>query len=155
MKKLAYIVGAILLVSLPLSQIHKPTQAAVQKDDYPTVWKEQTRSSLKDSWRMGNRECTSWVAWKTYQTYHYQVTAWEDAKDWPTYAKSRALTVDEIPEIHSAAVDTSYRPGHVMWVEKLNEDGTIHVSQYNADNQGNYSEADRGLSGLVFIHFRN
>ena len=46
--------------------------------------------------------------------------------------------------------------GHVMFVEQVNSDGSIVVSQYNAGENGTYSVATidaSQVSNLVFVHF--
>jgi surface antigen len=40
-----------------------------------------------------------------------------------------------------------------MYVESVNGDGTITVSQYNAALDGRYSVRTLSPGGLVFIHF--
>jgi surface antigen len=44
--------------------------------------------------------------------------------------------------------------GHAMYVESVNSDGSINISQYNASLNGTYSYVSgRTTSGLYFIHF--
>ena len=40
-----------------------------------------------------------------------------------------------------------------MYVEAVHGDGTISISQYNADWQGTYSTNRISVGNLVFIHF--
>ena len=65
--------------------------------------------------------------------------------------------LDESGEAHArvgdVAVSNSGTYGHVMYVEAVHGDGTITISQYNADWKGNYSEGRRSTRGLTFVHF--
>lgn len=150
MKKLI-ILAVIPLAFLLFTQTHHKTYVA---NDYPAVWKDLPKDSLSDSWSMGSRECTSWVAWKIFKTFNYGVTGWGNAQRWDDNAHTRGITVNQTPEIHAVLVDDSFYPGHVAWVEHINKDGTIHISQYNADSQGNYSEEDVSPNSFQFIHFK-
>lgn len=119
-------------------------------------WKNLPKDAVSDSWNQGNRECTSWVAWRAWQDLRYNVPRdWLWASNWPAAAAHVGLLVDNVPTVGSAAVDTSHYPGHIMWVEKINPDNTIHVSQYNAGEKGTYSETNynMNIAKLVFIHF--
>src|SRR2546430_13946734 len=41
-----------------------------------------------------------------------------------------------------------------MYVESINSDGTINISQYNADLAGHFSRVyNLSPNGLVFVHF--
>ena len=43
--------------------------------------------------------------------------------------------------------------GHVMYVESVNGDGTITVSDYNLEWDGAYRTYTRSSAGLTFIYF--
>jgi hypothetical protein len=43
--------------------------------------------------------------------------------------------------------------GHVMYVEAVNGDGTITVSDYNFDWDGLYRYYTRSASGLTYVYF--
>lgn len=70
------------------------------------------------------------------------------------------LYVDRVPEAHTIAIDTTGSYGHVMWVESVNEDGTINVSEYNVNwpsvgcRIGGFCSRDKvGTAKLHFLHF--
>lgn len=113
--------------------------------DYPSVWAEAPQNTLKDSWGAGNRECTSYVAYKIYKTHGLHVSGlWGDAKYWGDSAKSRGVPLTQTPAVGSVMwlPDVS-AAGHLMWVDKVEQKGIfyeIHVSGYNGDSKGNYQQ---------------
>jgi len=112
-------------------------------------------SSSPDPWGMYKRECVSYAAWKVASTGRY-MPYWGgrgNAKQWDDNARAEGIPVDTNPRVGDVAVSNSGTYGHVMYVEAVHGDGTITVSQYNANWDGNYSEARRATTGLVFIHF--
>ncbi len=121
---------------------------------YPGVYCNAPMDSIVDNWLMYNRECVSYAAWKVYVTHGYSPTGWGNANMWPGKARNAGLAVDGNPRVGDVAVWNVGYYGHVMYVESVNGDGTITVSQYNADWNGTYSTARVSASGLEFIHFK-
>ena len=120
---------------------------------YPGVWCNAPMDSIVDNWLMYNRECVSYTAWKVNAVHGYNPTGWGNANMWPDAARSAGLAVDNSPRGGDVAIwDVGYY-GHAMYVESVNGDGTINISQYNADWNGTFSRATVSASGLVFIHF--
>jgi peptidoglycan DL-endopeptidase CwlO len=123
---------------------------------YPARWCEIPQDSVIDSWGMYNRECVSYTAWKVAATGRY-MPYWGgvgNANQWDDNARSAGIPVDYSPRAGDIAVSNSGYYGHVMYVESVNPNGTINISQYNANLDGRYSERyGVGTSGLVFIHF--
>lgn len=112
-------------------------------------------------------QCTSYAGWKAMSTYGISFGAWGNAKDWGWDAYGNPLSfkdgyrVDTVVEAKTVAVSNCGEYGHVMWVEDVNADGTINVSEYNNYGSNIYHRsADFGartnvsVSGLRFIHFR-
>lgn len=156
-KRYIYITVIIALCSFGLykAQVQpvKTVQAQqVSNDNYPEFWKNLPNGAILDSWGNGIRQCTSWVAFKAYTELDYKVSFWGEARHWVDAARKVSVLVDTTPTINSAAVDTSFSPGHIMWIEKLNEDGSIHISEYNYVD-GEYTQRDIKTDGLQFIHF--
>lgn len=124
---------------------------------YPAKWDYPVpQDSLIDSWGMFNRECVSYTAWKVYQTYGY-MPYWGgsgNANQWPGDARAAGIPTGSTPRVHSVAISMAGAFGHAMWVESINPDGTINVSQYNKYLTGTYSES-YGLnpSSFVYIYF--
>ncbi|MEJ0073738.1 MAG: CHAP domain-containing protein [Candidatus Saccharibacteria bacterium] len=109
---------------------------------YPAQWDNAPMDSLIDSWGMYNRECVSYTAWKVYQTYGY-MPYWGgvgNANQWPGDAQRAGIPTGSTPAVHSVAIRNVGAFGHAMWVEAVNPDGSLWVSQYNYDYEGHYSE---------------
>lgn len=112
-------------------------------------------SESPDPWGMYKRQCVSYAAWKVASSGRVMPN-WSghgDAYLWDDNARASGIPVDSVPRIADIAVDNSGYYGHVMFVEEVYGDGTILVSQYNADGAGHYSVERRTSSGLSFIHF--
>lgn len=112
-------------------------------------------NSLPDTWGLYQRQCVSYTAWKIASTGR-NMPRWAgrgDAKLWDDNATAEGIPVDTTPRVGDIAVDHSGAYGHTMYVEAVNPDGTIYVSQYNIRWTGEYSEETRSTAGLVFIHF--
>ena len=100
-----------------------------------------------DPWGMYSRQCVSYTAWKVYQKNGY-MPYWGgvgNANQWPGNADRAGIPRGSTPRAGSVGVIMSGQYGHVVWVESVNSDGTINISQYNELNAGgpgwgNYSE---------------
>lgn len=129
-------------------------------DTYPNKWRNAPQDSMVDNWGMYNRECVSYTAWKVHESGRY-MPYWGgrgNANQWDDNARRAGIPVDGNPKVGDVAVKNSGPYGHVMYVEHVYSDGSIYISQYNAQLNGTYSEAiisaDSVRSmGLVFIHF--
>ncbi len=125
-------------------------------DTYPAIWRNSPQDSLVDSWGMYNRECVSWTAWKVHYSGRH-MPYWGgigNANQWDDNARRAGIPVDGNPRAGDIAVAHWGYYGHVMYVESVNPNGTINISQYNYDFNGTYSEAyNFPTAGLVFIHF--
>lgn len=123
---------------------------------YPDSWANAVQDTVVDSWGMYNRECVSYVAWRVDQAYHnmpYWGNIPADAKYWPSNARAAGFRTGSSPKVGSAAVMTNGTYGHVAWVESVNSDGTITVSQYNWVH-GQYSEMTISSSAFdTYIYF--
>jgi len=125
---------------------------------YPARWDSPApQDSMFDDWGMYNRECVSYTAWKVYQTFgHMPTWGWAsqgNANQWPEAARRSGIATGSTPRPHSVAISMSGYYGHAMWVEGVSG-STIHVSQYNYDLHGHYSEMSIDGSGLVYIYFQ-
>jgi peptidoglycan hydrolase CwlO-like protein len=135
---------------------------------YPAVWANAPQDSLVDNWGMYNRECVSYAAWRVYSGGKYMPN-WAgrgDAYQWIYNAQSsegQQLGISARrgePRIGTiAAWDQNYAGigfyGHVAYVERVNSDRSIWVSQYNFTH-GAYSEMKVSASeaaGLWYISF--
>lgn len=125
-------------------------------DTYPSPWCSSAQDSLVDRWGMFNRECVSYTAWKVYESGRY-MPYWGgigNANQWDDNARAAGIPVDGSPRAGDVAIKNSQPYGHAMYVESVNPNGTINISQYNASLDGRFSLAyNVSASGLVFIHF--
>lgn len=123
---------------------------------YPGVWCNAPQDSVLDSWGMYNRECVSYTAFKVAASGR-NMPYWGgrgNANQWDDNARAAGIPVDGSPRAGDVAISNSGFYGHAMYVESVNGNGTINISQYNAALDGRYSERyGMSPSGLVFIHF--
>jgi len=123
---------------------------------YP--WANIVQDSMADPWGFLVRECTSYVAW--YWNWKLG-RPWlrgsgppgtGDAKNWATILAPRnGYSVYTTPRKGSIAVWEWGTYGHVAIVEKVNNNGTFNVSEYNVI-PGQYGERyDLSPTGQRFI----
>ena len=77
-------------------------------------------------------ECVSYAGWKAYEYYGY-IVSWGNAYSWDDYARgdSRVSSVDHTPAAGTIGQADGGPWGHVFWVESVNGDGSINVTEYN------------------------
>ncbi len=122
---------------------------------YPWANVNPFPSFVIDSWGMYARQCVSYTAWRVASSGR-TMPYWGgrgNANQWDDNAQAAGIPVDGTPRVGDIAVSNSGPYGHVMYVESLNGNGTVRVSQYNAANDGRYSVSDVSIAGLLFIHF--
>lgn len=123
---------------------------------YPARWCEIPQDSVIDSWGMYNRECVSYTAFRVAASGRY-MPYWGgigNANQWDDNARAAGIPVDTSPRAGDVAISNSGYYGHAMYVESVNGDGTINISQYNAALDGRYStRSNMNPAGLYFIHF--
>ncbi|MCR5699884.1 MAG: CHAP domain-containing protein [Candidatus Saccharibacteria bacterium] len=85
-------------------------------------------------------ECVSYAGWKAYEYYGVYL-AWGHAYSWDDYARAAGYRVDNSPAAGTVGQVDGYPYGHVFWVESVNGDGSINVTEYNN------AEATRLYSG--------
>lgn len=105
---------------------------------YPDYLAYAAQDTIVDKWGMYNRECVSYAAWKEDSMGHYVPYGLGNAADWGwrirTYypgipVRDGAPAVGTIAQWDSG--DGLSPLGHVAYVEAVNGDGSIEVSQYN------------------------
>lgn len=126
------------------------------QNSYPDSLCNRAQDSIIDSWGMYNRECVSYTAWKVFESGRH-MPYWGghgNANQWDDNAIAMGMAVDRTPRAGDVAVSNAGYYGHVMYVESVNDNGTINISQYNYDWNGTYSEIyGMPVGNLVFIHF--
>jgi peptidoglycan DL-endopeptidase CwlO len=125
---------------------------------YPARWDNVAQDSVVDSWGMYNRECVSYTAWKVYSTYGH-MPYWGgvgNANQWPGNARAAGIPTSSTPRAGTVAIWNVGVYGHAMWVEAVNADGSLWISQYNYDYTGHYSEMAISASmarNLTYLYF--
>lgn len=94
-----------------------------KQDYYGTVW---------NGYYIGGYvcECVSYVGWKAYEAYGL-VLAWGNAYNWDNRARSAGYEVNHEPAAGTIGQVDGGAYGHVFWVESVNTDGSINVTEYN------------------------
>ena len=100
-------------------------------------------------------ECTSYAGWKTYEYWGFSISGWGDAANWGATARNYGFVVDRIPAAHTVGYNANGAWGHVVWVERVNDNGTIDYSEYNGHNYPAGFSYVTGASPNAFryIHF--
>lgn len=111
-------------------------------------------------------QCTSYASWKAQERWGITNTWGGHAYNYVNatgyYVPSTGVRtyVDKNPEAHSIAIQLGGSYGHVMWVESVNANGSINVTEYNVNwpSIGCYlgdfcSRNNVGSAGTYFLHF--
>ena len=107
-------------------------------------------------------QCTSYAAYKAIEYWgpRVRVTGWGNAYSWASAARALGYRVDRIPSANSIGQTASGAWGHVFWVESVNTNGTINVSEYNnaySSRSGQWGDFGYRVgvnpSEYYFIHF--
>jgi len=112
-------------------------------------------SCYVDPWGMCKRQCVSYTAWAVAHSGR-EMPYWGgrgNANEWDNNARAAGIPVDDNPRAGDVAISNSGFYGHAMYVEAVLPDGRIHVSQFNYELRGKYSEMTISKGSLVFIHF--
>ena len=104
-------------------------------------------------------QCTSWVAFRLGQrnglafSNWFSGVHWGDAADWAKGAKSIGMKPNEVPAVGAVGW---YARGHVSYVESVNTDGSIVISEMNTDGHNGFHLATVYPGGVgwpdKFIH---
>ncbi|MEO5499386.1 MAG: CHAP domain-containing protein [Candidatus Saccharimonadales bacterium] len=122
---------------------------------YPGQWCNIPMDTVVDNWGMYNRECVSYTAFRVAASGRH-MPYWGgvgNANQWDENAINAGIPTDYTPRAGDVAISNNGYYGHAMYVESVNANGTINISQYNASWTGTYSTNTISPSGLVFIHF--
>lgn len=125
---------------------------------YPGRYCNAAQDSVIDEWQLYNRECVSYAAYAMQYRFGKKVPSFNgqgNAYEWPGYLSAQGYTVNQTPSVGSVAiVPAGQLPyGHAMVVEAVMSNGWVHVSQFNWDVDGTYSEMDIKPTGVYFVHF--
>lgn len=92
-----------------------------------------------DRWGYCTRQCVSYVAWAVERSGRQAPMYYGNAKNW-VYAAPASWQFNT-PQAGDVGVATGGGFGHVAYVEAVFGNGTMRISQYNAQVSGEYSEA--------------
>ncbi len=109
---------------------------------YPAYWMSLPLDGTVDDWGMYTRECVSYAAFKVQQAYG-NMPYWGgvgNANQWPGNARAAGIKTSSIPAAGTVGVISSGQYGHVAWVESVNPNGTINISHFNINWNGDYAE---------------
>ena len=122
---------------------------------YPGKWAYAPLNAYTDSWGLYSRQCVSYAAWKVWSTGRFvpHFAGMGNANQWPSTTAKHGIPHGTTPKEGSVAVWYVGEYGHVMYVEKLNGDGTMWVSDYNWNWDGAYHYYKRSTAGLTYIYF--
>ena len=111
-------------------------------------------------------QCTSYASWKAKEKWGITNTwggnAYSDENGAGHYVPGSGIYsyVDSSPAPNTIAIWKSGPYGHVAWVESVNADGSINISEYNVNWPsigcyiGDYcSRTGVGSAGVRFLHF--
>lgn len=76
-------------------------------------------------------QCTSYAGYKVQERWNYYISNWGNAYSWGNSAARAGFVVNDTPAPHTVAYSTAGEWGHVMWVESVNANGTINLTEYN------------------------
>jgi len=159
--------------SLPPTPTPTPTTTPAG-NDYPVVYRDATCADClavccaSDRWGFCIKNGTSYVAWRmnrdggegsfsnTMRNGH-----WGNADNWDQNAAQLGITVNNIPVQGAVAqwnkdeIDVQHLKdyGHVAYVESVNSNGTVNISEYNYNRCG-YGERSN-VSAPRYIHINH
>lgn len=88
----------------------------------------------------GCRQCVSYTAYRVGAYMGGKPSDfpryWGNANMWPSSARKAGFQTGSTPRVNSVGVISAGQYGHVVWVEAVNSDGTVDISQYNYYNAG-------------------
>ena len=110
-------------------------------------------------------ECVSYAGWKAYEAYGV-IASWGNAYSWDDGARAAGYRVDNVPAPGTIGQMNDGPYGHVFWVESVEADGSINVTEYNnywstGQLTGSYHVGDFGARKISageagnynYIHF--
>lgn len=116
---------------------------------YPAIWANGPMDAMVDSWGYYSRQCTSYAAFRFAQDGKFMPTAIGNASAWASYPGAK---IGSTPRAGAIGQTTAGYYGHVLYVESVNGDGTITVSDYNLMVDGKYRYYTRPAAGLTYIY---
>lgn len=143
------LLSILLQVSKPQPLALKEPIAVVQKTPEPlpdkVAWVYPIFNYVGNTYQRG--QCTYFVANKRKVPGD-----WGNANTWFRRAKAQHWPVGDAPEVGAIGVDEGGRWGHVVYVEAMNPDGTITISEQNYDYNGSIRTAVANPANYKYIY---
>lgn len=111
-----------------------------------TITKTSTRSPQNGSQATSGWYPKGQCTW--YISTRRPVGQWNDATDWKWQAQRDGYTVSSTPI--AGAIGWTY--GHVVYVESVNGDGTVTISEANYDYRGSIRTIDVPVHKYTYIY---
>lgn len=148
--------GSSLLMPRAMKLSMSITGSQARGDDYPAYLKNAAPDSVIDPWRLYNRECTSFTAYRLSSVNKFTLPpAYGHARQWGYRARNEGYRVDKTPAIGSVAWLDDGGYGHVAWVSDIVGD-QVEIEEYNFNWTHNYFKRLLPISNLTgFIHFKD
>ena len=117
-----------------LARMQTQGQAINPSNSYP--WKDNCPAENENSTaRLINGypacQCTSYVAWKTLETFGITLPNWGDGNFWDVAASANGYLVNNTPTVNSIGQIKNSNYGHLFWVEQVLPDGSVMITEYN------------------------
>jgi surface antigen len=135
--------------------------------DAPDCNEQTGANCVEDRWGFVQGQCHSWVAYRlnelnaaelhgTFDDDFRQAAGdrWDNPPNWPTAARRAGIAVSHTPALGSVAW-WSADGGHVAYVEAVNADGSIRISEMNVTYHNGFDFATLTRAGRwpdAFIH---
>lgn len=102
------------------------------------------------------RNCTDWVAYRLNSlgvkfTNRLSGGQFGNANNWDNNALRLGWTVSTTPRPHSIAVSEAGAYGHVAFVESVNSNGTVVISEYNRAGTGTYATRTTSFDKYIYV----
>ena len=125
-------------------------------DDYPANLKNAAPDSIIDPWRLYNRECTSFTAYRLSSVNKFELPgAYGNGAQWGGRARREGYTVDMNPAKGAVAWVDDGNYGHVAWVSNVIGDN-VEIEEYNYRWNHNYNKRIVSKTTFTgFIHFKD
>ncbi|QQG50268.1 MAG: CHAP domain-containing protein [Candidatus Berkelbacteria bacterium] len=121
---------------------------------YP--YADEPNPAAADPWLFIKRQCVSYTAWKWLVTYGQPFMNTRPGSgsgwNWPALARDQGYKTSSTPRVGAVVswpIGENRPYGHTAWVEKVNSDGTINVSEYNWLVPRGYGER-RNVNALLY-----
>lgn len=100
----------------------------------------QQASTQMDSWGYNKCYSSSYTAWKVQEKYGTAPFNWGDPRNWLQAADNANIPRGTTPKLHSVGIQATGGAGWSVWIEAVNDDGTVDISYYNFNNNLAYGK---------------